>query len=52
MVEKLLAGDGRRIARLISDSKAAQNFETGIKNATGIKFNVAYDEIVKKYWKR
>lgn len=52
MVEKLLAGDVRRIARVISDSKAAQNFETGIKNATGLSGKDAYDAVVKKYWKR
>jgi len=52
MVEYLLAGDVRKIATIVSDSRAAQNFESGIKSATGKSGKDAYDFVVKKYWKR
>lgn len=51
MVENLLAGDVRRIATIVSDSRAAQDFEKGIKSATGRSGRDAYDAVVKKYWK-
>ncbi len=51
MVENLLAGDVRRVATIVSDSRAAQDFEKGIRSATGRSGRDAYDAVVKKYWK-
>jgi hypothetical protein len=51
MVENLLAGDVRRIATIVSDSRKAQDFEKGIKSATGRSGKDAYDAVVKTYWK-
>jgi len=51
MVENLLAGDVQRIGTIVSDSRQAQDFEKGIKSATGRSGKDAYDAVVKKYWK-
>ncbi|MDX2106057.1 MAG: hypothetical protein SFY67_06605 [Candidatus Melainabacteria bacterium] len=52
MVEQLLAGDVRRIAAIVSNSRVAQDFEAGIKSATGKSGKDAYNAVVKKYWSR